>query len=741
MRLKRIDLSKYKQDYRHIICALITFISVASAALFPNCLPRLLESLRDVITSLLYYIVEIVVFENNFVSPTVTELQSWQLVSEIWEPVKFLPASLEEYFDFWELYCKALFNSYNFSRYLNFLGDFIFNGSRILLLIFSLLMIFGVQLEGYKNKHCMVRGKKSPELIKFERFLFNKIYPGFSWCKSFLRFLRENDGYYKFWIFIWCLYFNVFSIFCEFFAFYFYFAVSFDFLSIYGQLLKLQTDLTPMIRFIPGFGWFCIFMVIYNYVCRSMAFNRLYYSERANRAVLRDRGIVSVVYGKMGVGKTQLITSMALSAEIEQYDQAFDIMLELYMHFPNFPWEYFRDELRHQIELRNIVDIPSCREWVRYNRAFFDRVIELNMSSKAYQSRLGRYAYLKDHTFGYDYTHYPVMYNNELELRHLFDDLEDYACAYLIFTVKTTLLFSNYSIRVDSILHDLGNMPVRDNDFFNRSPEYQEAYSRHAHIIDMDMLRLGKKFIEDNPKARRLSYGVFVITEIDKERKNTIELKETKIKTDEVNQKNDLFNACLMMCRHAAVVHNKVFIRIICDLQRPESWGAGGRELGEVIYISDKDELCPVLPFFSPYWLFQGVFEWIKEKWDSFYCSYIQNRADGTLFVYLCKNLVSLISNHYDKINGLFGMQTLYLEIQDGKLDGEVKQEKWRLLSKKDRSNRYKTACLESVFDSYEPNFMHVDDFVSYANELASQEELALQNSYFQDDIKKVKKS
>ena len=131
-------------------------------------------------------------------------------------------------------------------------------------------------------------------------------------------------------------------------------------------------------------------------------------------------------------------------------------------------------------------------------------------------------------------------------------------------------------------------MPLRDNDFFKRSPERQEAYSRHAHIIDFDMLRLGKKMIEDNPKARRLSFGVYVITEIDKERKNMNDLKETKIKVDEVNQKNDLFNACLMMSRHAAVVDNKVFIRFIMDLQRPEAWGAGGRELGEVIYISEK---------------------------------------------------------------------------------------------------------------------------------------------------------
>jgi len=86
-----------------------------------------------------------------------------------------------------------------------------------------------------------------------------------------------------------------------------------------------------------------------------------------------------------------------------------------------------------------------------------------------------------------------------------------------------------------------------------------------------------------------------------------------------------------------------------------------------------------------------------------------------------------------------FGMQTFTLEIQSGRMDGEVKKDKWRILSKKDYSRRYKTACLEAVFESYEPNFIHVDDFIMYAGEVGTQEENQLQNSYFQNDIKKMK--
>ena len=167
-----------------------------------------------------------------------------------------------------------------------------------------------------------------------------------------------------------------------------------------------------------------------------------------------------------------------------------------------------------------------------------------------------------------------------------------------------------------------------------------------------------------------------------------------------------------MMCRHAAVIANRVFIRILADLQRPEAWGAGGRELGEVVYIAEKGELYPVLPFFSPYWLMQGLFSWIKGKWNDFHAKYTHVRRDETLFSYVVNNVTNKVNKHYDKVNGKYGCFTLELELQSGRLDGQPIKEKWRILTKKDRSARYKTDCLSSVFATYEPNIFHIDDFI-----------------------------
>ena len=60
----------------------------------------------------------------------------------------------------------------------------------------------------------------------------------------------------------------------------------------------------------------------------------------------------------------------------------------------------------------------------------------------------------------------------------------------------------------------------------------------------------------------------------------------------ETNQKNDLFNSWLKMCRHSATVDNFPFIKVFTDEQRPESWGADSRDLCEIITILSASKRC-----------------------------------------------------------------------------------------------------------------------------------------------------
>ena len=73
---------------------------------------------------------------------------------------------------------------------------------------------------------------------------------------------------------------------------------------------------------------------------------------------------------------------------------------------------------------------------------------------------------------------------------------------------------------------DSSKLTMTAYSFFAPAPEY----THFAHILDFDVLRLGKKVIENNPKAGSFEFGVVVITEVGKERANNLELKELKIK-------------------------------------------------------------------------------------------------------------------------------------------------------------------------------------------------------------------
>ena len=248
--------------------------------------------------------------------------------------------------------------------------------------------------------------------------------------------------------------------------------------------------------------------------------------------------------------------------------------------------------------------------------------------------------------------------------------------------------------------------------------------------------------LEDNPNKNALGFGVYVVSEIDKERKNELQIRKAaasrkKVRADEAEeepctQDNDLFNACLKMIRHATVIANRVFVKVLCDLQRPEDWGAGGREVGEVTFIEDKGEKAPVLPFLSPYWIINGMYA-IHNVFFKFYLSYLGVRDDNTLLLYLFKNATAFYSQYIDRTEKLFGCQTFHLEVESGRMDGKAKERKFYGMDKKDFSRRYSTDAMSSIFDL--PNTVSIADFVEYADVMASKAERSIQRSHFQADL------
>ena len=737
-------------DYRYYISIAITLFFVGCGFMFPNAIPRLAEAIRDFGTSCCYYFFGL--FSENPaacpIEPTVLNYQAWEFTESPWEPLRLFPWTWEEFKVLWGEYWSLWATWENFENYWWSLSSLLEIISKVLIIALTIyipyFVISKLKKKPQSDSEDLRINEDSKPLALFKKFQFGVIYPVVDWIKGYIEFLRENPRIYKTWLFLWCLYFNVISIGVAFIAYYLYFIVGFDVLSIYTQVIKLLLDLSPMVRFLPGIVWFIAAFFVLNYLAKEAGYKNLEHCERCNRGFLNERGVVTVIYGNMGTGKTRMLTSLALSAEKQLRDQALEILLETDMKFPNFPWVNLRNEVKRKMENHEFVDVFSIRRWARSLRSNCNYLTANKLW--AWFARKIRAGKARDPLFEYDVMHYRTTYNDNLTVTDIFDAINDYAQAYFVYSIQTSLILSNYSIRVDYDVTDNGHFPLYNDDFFRRKPEYQSMYSKYCHILDFDMLRLGKRMLEDNPNRNALGFGVYVISEIDKERKNELQIRKQKSgkkkvkakegedveEQEECTQDNDLCNACIKMIRHATVIANRVFVKILCDLQRPEDWGAGGREVGEVVFIESKGDKAPVLPVYSPYWLLSfGSF--FYSKFLNFNLKYIGERSDNTLFMYLLKNGAAAFGAYKDRTEKLFGCQPFKLEVESGRMDGKVLNRVFYGMDKKDFSARYCTDAMSSIFDL--PNAVSIAQIVEYADILATKAERDKQNSHFQKDI------
>ncbi len=723
--------NRLRFNYRHIICIAVTLSFILPGVFaFPNTPGRTIECCRDLGLSFVYFFAEIFGIEHR-ITATVTEPAKIPFfdfpVSST--PTAPLPETWTGFQYSWNGYWRLWATGENFLGYLDFLALILYWLCMIILIALPFILLLRLAVARYARRRNNDYNEDSKTLSAFKRMALHTYYPVKRFAVGLVLFIREHRAYRVAWLCMWLWYFNVLTVFLEFIAYYLYFVAAFDIGSIYFQVYKLFVDLAVPFTFIPVWLWVVIAFFVLNAICRKIAYSRLYRREYRNRGFINERGVVTVVYGAMGAGKTTQITDMALSAEIRFRDMAFEIILETDMKFPHFPWCNLENKIKRGIARHSIYSLDTCRRFVHSKGKEFFRLMRKGKRGAARHKCL----------FDYDYERYGCYYDDKLALTNIWSAIEDYACAYFIYTVQSSLLISNYSIRSDTLFSDLGNFPLWNTDFFKRDSRLIDSYSRHAHILDFDMLRLGKQMIENNPNGNAFGFGVYIISEIDKERKNTPELKEIKASASECNQKNDLFNILLKMSRHPCVVANRVFIMILADLQRPSSLGADALDLGEVLDIVDVGDMSPALPFFSPFWLFDLLYSWLKPKFDNFYVDYRYNRADNTLLLYLLKGIMAKLAKYHSGIYNLFGSQTLSLEVERGSRDGDIKPYKYYRMPKKIYSKRFATNCLSSIFETRaKANRIGIDDLREYADIMATAEELRLQNSHFQKEIQSL---
>ena len=547
-------------------------------------------------------------------------------------------------------------------------------------------------------------------------FLFasDKVFlPVYRLIQGFIEFIKPKKYVWITWFAMWLFNLNIVSIVIAFLSFYFYFAISFDIPAVFVQIAKLIIDLQVILKTIPPWVFVIAGLLIWDKIRKSRALNKLKYFEARNCGFINELPIVSMSCGSMGKRKTTLITDMALSQEVMFRQEALKRLQIADMKFPYFPWILFEDEIKICMRYRVIYNLATIKVWMEKKQKRYEKHRNSDLQ-----------------LYGYDTEKYPTTYGNGLYKEDIFDVLSTYAKLYFIYIIESSLIVSNYSVRETNEQISLGNFPLWNLSFFGN-----EIGGRFSRILDFDTLRLGRKVIENNKNAGSFEFGIILITEIGKERCNNLELKEVKKITGETNQKNDLFNSWLKMCRHSATIDNFPFIKVFTDEQRPESWGSDARDLCDIIHIRDCSEQYIPLPFYT---LEEMVIEWVYMRFIDLYEDFRFKRGDNTLLIYALKKIAASLYKRNAVNYNLYGYSILKIEKERGTQDGKKKKQKYYLCNRKIYNRRFSTDCFSDYFNEQaRKTKVGLNDYAEYSEVKATVSELKQQNSYFINSLYK----
>ena len=663
---------------------------------------RFIESLGDFWNSLKFYFLELFGVDHN-VTPTIegySQVLEWNI---------FLPEDFETFMLQASVFLTLLSSRENLHAYGVLLGEKTAITARISAVVLPCIMIIIVAIKQIYNESNNKHNVDTIPLRIFKWISKHTYQPIKRLVLSYIAFLKTNIYIPTLWVVCGVFHLNIASIIISFLAYYFYFVISFEIITLYVQFCKLFIDLQVILEVFP---WWCLLAVgylIFDNFRKGIAQMKLRHMEAKNCGFINELPIVSMTCGSMGKKKTTIITDMALSQEVMFRQKSFELLKKNDLKFPYFPWISFEMELRRCLEYGTVFNLATIKEWIRKKRKRYEK--HKNVDRQLY---------------GYDCERYGFTYDDGLRVWQLFDVLESYAQLYFIYVIESSLIVANYSIREDNRCIDAGNFPMWATDFF---PELTVEGGRHAHILDFDVLRLGKKVLENNPNVGSFEFGVVVISEVGKERGNVLDHKEIKKNTDETNQKNDLFNSWLKMCRHSATVDNFPFIKVFTDEQRPESWGADARDLCDIVHIVSSGKMRLAMPFYT---IEEMLTEWAFDGFISMYYDFRHRRGDNTLLVHILKTVTAWLFKRNVKIYNRFGYAISYIEKEKGTMDGKAEKKKYYVMNKKIYSRRFSTDCFSDYFNEMaRKSRIGLNDYIEYETERAIVEELKMQNSYF----------
>jgi len=738
-----------KQHNRLVVCILLTIaFLVLTATIFRGAVFAIGRSGTEIWHSFLGYIRFIFTYRLPEYSP----------INAPCGNINILPETSGELWNNLGAFFRLLFTWDNFRAFLGGIEDWLL--ILVSILPFLIIIIFALRkfIKRIFTQHNNRYNRNSLPLKAFNCVSKRVYVPIRDYVGSLLSYIKHSR-FPKIWLLIWLFNFNVFAAILGVVAILLYFFISFNFVSLYHFFYNTVVLLAPAFRIIPIWMWLILALHIIDRRRKRKALDRLRHMELCNKGFILERSICTMLVGTMGTGKTTLLTDMALSTEAIFRHKAYELMLEVDLKFPHFPYIVLENELKKEIEAGRVFNLVSCKAWVDNQEKQFKLILKKCRRKKVKPRH-------EKILFSYDFEKYGLEHDDKKTIINLFDALRDYIQLYFIYMVNTSLIISNYSIRTDFIKRDKGNMPYWDTDFFSRDTKLMKHHSKFSHILDFDMLRLGKKLIENNKNAGAWEFGTICCTEAGKERGNIFKSKEIQetitelrktireldkiksgtsaLKADEARLEleklttratvlTDKFNDMLKLIRHPSTVANFPFVRVFLDEQRPESLGADARELCEIVHIKDKSEIKLAMPWF---FIAELIYSFIFPKFKQAYNSYRINRGDNTLIMHLLKKLGAGVHRYYSRIYNRFGFHVRHLAIEDAASGKIIKECPYYVSTKKIYSDRFATDAYKDIFAKRlkEVN-VGIEDMTEYESVKASVAELEQQNSYFINDL------
>jgi uncharacterized protein YggT (Ycf19 family) len=719
---------------RLIAYLIITALFIFCGLFFKNSYKRIIESLIDVGLSLASCF-------SDKVSATVNNLSSVSL-----QDLGLLPKDFELFKIKLSLYGKMLINPQTLTDYGGSLAHITYSIACILLFVVPIIVVLFIVvriLSSIPNNDY----NSDTAVLSFVKRIARKIYhPTKNFIQKyiiddFFKYIFKNKAYYIPWLIIWALNLNLVTIALEVIAYYFYFCSTFDLIHIYIQAYKLLLDLSIIITLVPAYVWVIVAIIVFCIWRRWHSFKLLDKLEEADEEYAKSLPISTLVCGAMGTKKTTFLTDIAITINKIFRDVAQDKLIENDMRFPYFPWINLELCIKKGIETHHIYNLATCSKFIKILKICNDRAdVSPNLIPTFKNLLKRRYGYAFDNfIFDYDVERYGMYSDDHLERRDLFDVLDTYAKLYFIYIVSGSLLYSNYSIRVDDELKDKKNFPLWESEFFHQSTAESSKNSHYSHVLDYDALRLGTLVLEDNRFKDSLDFGIIVITEIGKERGNQYTVKAHKLLSDklgiEANQDNDSFNIDVKMCRHRSTVDNFPFVFYALDENRQASLGADFAELCDVVYISESSDFKIITPLYS---LDELIYIGINKLFNKYYLNERYYHGNNTLTKHIIKTLYNIFYKHHLFIYNTFSVSKLTLSIQDG-INNKQRASKYKLSKKKIHACRFSTDAWGAYYAyktaKSEVGIMDVPEFKS---KRATLDEIASEHSYFDIDCRQT---